>query len=265
MVIGNGTWLRQAQHVAQSVAQGALVLATLALVGATAVSLAGALPWPELSLRWGGTYVAQAGMWAQVGLSVLLVFLCIYLPANARMARLEAGHRSFTMAQEDVRRAYEIAHSADRRSVFALSSEFESLRARMDHLRRHPDLADLEPELLTLAAQMSHESRDLARVYSDDRVERARTFLRQRQQEAERMAERLRLARMTTDELRRWLADVEAEERKNHAQIRRLEADLREILPALGYEVDDARDQNVVPLGLPQTIAATARRDGPGH
>lgn len=261
MVIRDWPLWRQAQPVAQGLAQGCLVLAALGAVGATAAAALGALPWPELGLRWGGADLPQAGMWAQVGLATLLVFLCIYLPANARMARLEAGHRNFAIAQEDVRRAYEIAHSADRRSVFALSSEFESMRARLDHLRRHPDLADLEPELLTLAAQMSHESRDLARVYSDDRVARARLFLRQRQEEADRMAERLRLAHMTTQELRRWIADIEAAERRNHAQIRRLEADLREILPALGYEVDDPRDQNVVPLGLPQTQAATARRD----
>jgi septal ring factor EnvC (AmiA/AmiB activator) len=122
------------------------------------------------------------------------------------------------------------------------------MRARMEHLSRHPDLSDLEPELLALAAQMSHESRELARVYSESRVSRARAFLSQRQEEAERFAERLDLARQTCDALRRWLADIEASERANHAQLRRLEADLREILPGLGYDVDDMREQNVVTL-----------------
>lgn len=248
----------QAQRAAQGVAQALLVLATLAAVTATAAATAGALPWPEMSLRWGGAYLPDAGMWVQVGLTVLLVFLCLWLPANARMARLEAGHRSFNMSLEDVRRAYEAAHAADRRSVFALSSEFESLRARMDHLRRHPDLAELEPELLTVAAQMSHESRELARLYSDERVGRAKMFLKQRQEEAARMAERIQLARTTCDELRRWLADVEAEERRQNLQIRRLEADLREILPALGYELDEPREANVVPLGLPAAASGAA-------
>ena len=234
----------------QDAALGLLVLAALALCCASLAAWAGLIPWPDLTLGWGGAAVPQAGMWAQLGLTALVLLVCGFLPANARMRRLESGHRSFVVALDDVRQAYEIAHAADRRGVFALSSEFESLRQRMEHLRRHPDLAELEPELLTLAAQMSHEARDLARTYSDDRVERARTFLRQRQEEAARLAERVKLARMTCDELRRWIADIEAEDRKTHAQIKRLEADLREILPALGYEMDEPRE-NVVPLGLP--------------
>ena len=47
----------------------------------------------------------------------------------------------------------------------------------------HPDLGALEPEILELAAQMSRISQDLAETYSDEKVDRARTFLQQRQQE----------------------------------------------------------------------------------
>ena len=55
------------------------------------------------------------------------------------------------------------------------------------------------------------------------------------------------------DELRRWLQDVEAEERQAQTQIKRLEADLKEILPTLGYDFDleDHREQNVVQLPKP--------------
>ncbi|MFC2968339.1 hypothetical protein [Acidimangrovimonas pyrenivorans] len=70
-------------------------------------------------------------------------------------------------------RALARAHGGDREGVFALSSEFDSMRERLTHLRKHPDLSGLEPELLELAAQMSHLSRDLARVYSDEKVARA--------------------------------------------------------------------------------------------
>lgn len=108
-----------------------------------------------------------------------------------------------------------LVHNADRRSVFALSSEFEDMRKRMEHLRQHPDLSHLEPELLELAAQMSHHSRDIARVYSVERVERAKAFLKQRQEEVAQTQERLKLARHTCDELRRWSADIEAGERSN--------------------------------------------------
>lgn len=259
MYSGQVPWMRQVQRGLQGVVQVVLVAAAAGASGATVAAAAGLIPWPEMSMRWGGAYLPQAGMWAQVGVAALLVMLCLWLPANARMARLEAGHRRFTLSLEDIRRAYELAHAADRRGVFALSSEFDQLRQRMEHLRRHPDLADLEPELLTVAAQMSHESRELARLYSDDRVDRARTFLRQRQQEAARMAERLALARTTCDELRRWLTDVEVEERANNTHIRRLEADLRELLPALGYDLEELREPKVVPLGLPHS--GSARRD----
>lgn len=245
--------LRQAQHGLMVLAQVAVVAVALGLLAATVAAGLGYLPWPELSLRWGGQYIPGFGMWLQIGLTGLFLALCFFLPANARMARLEMGHRSFHMSLEDVRRAYEIAHAADRRSVFSLSSEFEAMRERMAHLKKHPDLTDLEPELLQLAAQMSLESRDLSRTYSEERVNRARTFLAQRQEEVARMADRIRLAKMTCDELRRWLRDIEASERANHAQIRRLEADLRELLPALGYDVDDIPQANVVtlPVGKP--------------
>jgi hypothetical protein len=251
----SGFW-EQAQRTGQALAQGLVVMVALAMLVATLAAALGQIPWPELSLRWGGAYVPEAGKYAQIGVTILLALLCVFLPANARMGRLERSHRSFQISLEDVRRAYEIAHAADRRQLFGLSSEFDQMRARMEHLRKHPDLAELEPELLQLAAQMSFESRDLARIYSEDRVARAKTFLTHRQQEVERLAERIRLARMTCDEMRRWLTDVEAEERKNHGQLKRLEADLREILPGLGYDVDEMREANVVSLTVPQKAGA---------
>ncbi len=83
------------------------------------------------------------------------------------------------------------------------------MRARLDHLSKHPDLSQMEPELL-----------------------------QQRQEEAHTLSERIALAAQICDELRRWMADIEAEEHKNHQQIKLLEADLNEVLPALGYSID---------------------------
>ena len=82
---------------------------------------------------------------------------------------------------------------------------------------------------------------------------RARTFLEQRQQEVQALTERLTIARRTCDELRRWLTDIAADERQAQIQLRRLEADLKEILPGLGYDFDhdDIRDANVVALPKP--------------
>lgn len=226
---------------------------TAGLAVLTLGALFGLFPWAEVSLRIGGWSPTQAGMALQLLLLLMLVALCLVLPSLRRIAALEVGHRSFRISMDDIARAYRTAHAADRAGVFALSGEFESIRQRMEVLRRHPDLGDLEPELLELAAVMSHQSRDLARIYSDTKVDRARRFLRQRQEEVDALAERLKLARQLVGELRTWLTDVEAEERQAHVQIKRLEADLRELLPALGLELGEpARgDGNVVSLPKP--------------
>lgn len=245
--------LRVALRALQSAAHGLVILLTLALIGASLLSAFGYLPWPDLHLTFGAAPLPDAGMWVQLALTALMALLCLFLPANTRMARLERSHRTFAMGLEDVAHAYRIAHATDRAGVFALSGEFESMRARLNHLRQHPDLAHLEPELLQLAAEMSFQTRDLARTYSDARVARARDFLKQRQEEVQALTDRITLARQTTDELRRWLTDIEAEERLAEQQIKRLEADLREILPQLGYalEADDPRDTTVVQLPKP--------------
>lgn len=253
METGQGAaWVPQVQRLAHGL--GLLLVAALALVtvGAVALALAGVMPWLELDARWNGAPIPDAGMWLQICLALLAVTLLVYLPAHGRVARLERSHRSFRMGLEDVTRAYHAAHAADRAGAFGLSAEYDAMRERIELLRRHPDLGHLEPELLDLAAQMSHASRDLARVYSDEKVARAKTFLEQRQQETEAFRERMAVARQTCDALKGWLQDVEADERQAAEQFRRLEADLREILPALGYDVEDTREQNVLPLTRPQ-------------
>lgn len=245
--------LRNSQDTLHALAQGVLGIVAFGLLAASLAAGFGYLPWPQLALFFAGQAVPQAGMWLQIGLTGLALVLLIYLPGSLRITRLEHSHRSFAMGMEDVARAYARAHAADRTGAFALSGEFASMRARMEHLRQHPDLQHLEPELLQLAAQMSHETRELARTYSEDKVERARSFLKQRQEEVQALTDRLGLARRTCEELRRWLQDIEAEERMAQTQLRRLEADLRDILPALGYafDLEDHRDANVVALPKP--------------
>lgn len=246
---GRAAWaLALAQHLAQAL----LLLAALALGGLIAAQAAGLVPWPGLAITWGGAALPQAGIWAEAGLTLLLALFALYLPANLRMAALERSHRRFALDMQDVARAYALAHAGDRAGVFALSGEFDAMRARMEHLRRHPDLAHLEPELLQLAAQMSFETRELARTYSDDKVARARGFLAQRQEEVQALTDRLAVARRICDDLRRWLTDIEAEERLAQAQLKRLEADLKDILPTLGYDFDhgEPAEANVVSLPL---------------
>jgi hypothetical protein len=239
--------------VAQILAQGLFITLAIILTLCSILAVFGWLPWPQIALSFGDEPVATAGMWLQLGVTAVSLLLLFYLPANTRMSRLERSHRSFAVGIEDVAHAYRRAHAADRAGVFSLSGEFDAIRARMEHLREHPDLQHLEPELLQLAAQMSHETRELARAYSDDKVARAKMFLRQRQEEVQSLTDRIEVARRTCDELRRWMQDIDTEERIAQVQLRRLEADLKEILPTLGYdiELDDIRDANVVPLPKP--------------
>ena len=240
-------------RIAQSAASALVVLATACLFVFILSCTLGFVPWPELALQHAGAPLPQAGQWALIGMASLLGTICLLLPSNSRMARLERSHRSFAIGLEDVAHAYRLAHASDRAGVFALSGEFDSVRARLEHLRNHPDLSHLEPEILQLAAQMSFVTRELAQTYSDERVNRAKTFLKQRQEEVQATTDRLAIARHTVDELRRWLTDIEAEERQAEQQIKRLEADLRDILPQLGYamEVEDPRDSTVVQLPKP--------------
>ena len=65
---------------------------------------------------------------------------------NDRVMRLENSHRSFRVTMWDVAQAYQAAHAADRDGCFRLKSEFDSVRERLEHLRRHPDLGVLEPD-----------------------------------------------------------------------------------------------------------------------
>ena len=217
------------------------VLAALALLGATALAAAGVLPWLDMQLSFGGTVYANAGIAVQSGVTVLMVLLCFYLPTNARVMALENSHRRFHLGMSDVAQAYATAHAADRAGMFQIQSEFDAVRERLTYMREHPDLETMEPQIMEVAAQMSFISRELADIYSDDKVERARAFLKQRQQEVELFNRRIDNAKAVTRRLKQWAQDVEMEESIAVSQLDRMREDLRDILPELGYhEVADS-------------------------
>lgn len=225
-----------------------LAAATLAMVALTGAAFAGAVPFLDLPLAWDGAPVPQAGMWAQVGLTALLLVLIGFLPSNARVRRLEVTNRDFALSMADVARAYDHVHAADREGAFLMEREFDAMRERMDWMRRHPDLGDLEHDVLQVAAQMSVESRELAEIYSDEKVERARTFLRQRQREVEDYRERIAMAQATVGELRRWMQSVSVDEGLAEKQLERLRRDLAEVTDAMALTGHD-RPENVVAMG----------------
>lgn len=224
-----------------------LALAALAALAASALSALGLVPWISLSAGLGGAAHPQAGMVAQVGGTALLCLLVAFLPANGRMLALERSHRDFRMTMADVASAYHAAHLADRKGAFALSSEFDQVRERIEYLRAHPDLKLLEADVLTLAAQMSQQSHRLAQVYAEPKVARARDFLAQRQQEAEDQQARIAQGLQACREIMRWTSQVELAEATVASQLQQLEEQLGVALPALGLRLDGARDAQAAP------------------
>lgn len=243
------------QYLMQRLALAIFVLSALALLGASVMAALGQWNWISLPLTYGNVVVDNAGMYAQLGLTVLAVGLCFFLPSNRRIMQLENSHRRFAVGMEDVARAYAAVHAADRNHAFQLSSEFDAVRERLAYLRDHPDLSMLEPAVLELAAQMSHISRELAAVYADDKLDRARSFLKERQQEIELFNSRLEQAKAISTDLKHWLHEVELEESVAVAQLERLKAEMHEILPELGLERQVRTDISAVDnsvMGLPK-------------
>ncbi len=208
-------------------------------IALTVASFMGFLPWLKLEIMT-VTGSVDLGPALQVGLTVLAVLFLGLIPSSFRVMSLENSHRDFMITMEDVHKAYLLAHAEDRAGVFNMASEFDSVRERIDFMRNHPDLDKLEPEVLEVASQMSHISRDLADVYSDEKVQRARAVLRQRQVELEQFNDQLFNARKRSDEIKRWSDQLEAETNISRQQLAVLKSDLGELLPALGLQLTAA-------------------------
>lgn len=148
----------------------------------------------------------------------------------------------------DVSRAYGAVHAADRGDTFRISSEFDAVRERLAYLRDHPDLSTLEPAVLEIAAQMSYVSKELAQVYSDERITRARGFLEQRQFELDQFNARLDQAKVASTEMKHWLHEIELKESVAAAQLDRLRDELKDVLPKLGLETVVRKDDTVVEM-----------------
>jgi hypothetical protein len=226
-------WIYLSQVIVQRLTLASLLFLAAASSTWCIAAAVGVAPWLQLAVGLGGEALVDAGRAVQLALTLFVLGLCYFVPMSDRVLRLENSHRVFKVTMWDVAQAYQAAHAADRDGAFQLKREFDSVRERLGYLRQHPDLGKLEPEILEMAAQMSHESRELAEIYSTERVERARQFLRQRQDEAEQMQTRVQTAHMACRELKCWLEQVEANEEMAHSEVARLKAELQELLPAL--------------------------------
>lgn len=223
--------LSAVQSIFQAVSLAWITVAAIALLTSSVLAGFGILPWANLSLAFNGVQVEHAGLYAQLALTALVVSLCFFLPTNRRVMRLEHAHHRFALRMEDVARAYALAHAEDRRGLFHANSEFDAVKERMMHLRAHPDLEGLEPDILEVAAQMSRISCDLAETYANEKVDRARDFLVQRQREADVFQERLDHAKALHMDIHQWANRLELDEAVAQSQLDRLIADLEDILP----------------------------------
>jgi len=222
------------------------VMSMVALVGSTLMlsiwtisAFLGVAPWLSLLAGVQSEQLVDFGPQVQLCLTLLGVALISFLPSSIRVMRLEANHRSFELSTQDVAKAYMISHAADRDGAFASVDEFDGMRDRLAHLRKHPDLTHLEPEILELAAKMSFQSRDIAQIYSSEKIGRAKAFLSQRQEEIERFENLVMAASEQAKSLRSWMSRLDASEAETHRQIERLKGDLIEILPILRIDITE--------------------------
>lgn len=215
----------------------------------TVLASFGALPWLEIPIFFSGSPVEHAGMLTQTAITILLISVCFLAPTNYRVMKLEQAHHTFSIRMEDVARAYRFAHADDRKGLFHCRSEFDSVKERINHLNAHPDLTDLEPDIMEIAAQMSHVSQELAQTYSDERVERACDFLRQRQDEISRFEDRIDHAKAIHADIRQWANKIELDEAVARSQLARLIEDLNSVLPEIaGDELNRLRQDDVIPM-----------------
>jgi hypothetical protein len=240
-------------RVLHSVSMVLILVIGLAAIGLTAASAFGVTPWLTFSATFGEFTYPQAGMITQIIATIILASLFFFMPSAGRILSLERSHRNFRLSMEDVARAYHVCHTADRSGIFTMSSEFDAVRERLAYLRDHPDLDSLEPQVLEIAAQMSHQSRELADIYNVEKVARAKMFLHQRQQEAERQQQLIIEAHHALRDIRQWSQQVELEESVVASQLSQLQEQLDATLPALGYTLGN-QSADIVPL--PQKPAA---------
>lgn len=221
--------LSQTASFAQTLAMALVALAAAVSLIATILAFTGHLPWPAISVSYGTADLPWFGQALQIGVTALLVLLVATFPAAHRVMRLETSHRRFEIGMDDITRAYRAAHMADRAEMFGMHREFDAVRERYKHLRDLPELADIDAELLTVAAQMSEQSRELAQTFSDEKVARAKDSLKQRLRDTETLQTRIQGAHAAIREIRRLMDEVDIEESTVAAQMQRLREELAEL------------------------------------
>lgn len=223
-------------NLIQLCAAGLLGLTAFAMLIVTILSAVGVLPWLEITATFGAAPVPWAGHAVQIGGTVLLIVLTSYLPSSLRVVRLENAHRQFEIDMDDITRAYRAAHIADRAETFKMQREFDAVRERYRYLKEQPDFEEMDDMLLTIAAQMSEQSSELAHKFSDKRVERLQESLRHRRQDVDALLDRSLMLRKKAAKLKALSDSVEDDEARAIANLMAAKDDVKST-PAAGSRV----------------------------
>lgn len=229
-------------------ATAVLSCAVLAVGAYTLLCLVGIAPWLQLPVTFGETTYEYGGMVVQIALTALLLCLLAYLPGVSRVLQLEQSHRSFSLTLEDIARAFDACHSAERKGVFTLDREHDAVMERFAYLKAHPELDGIADDLLEIVAKMSFESKKYGKKYSDKKVKKLRKALRKMDQELDR--KEYQNQQMTT-----WVPQLEAElnrlSKRQTSTVKQYD-ELMQRITALWEKVQRKREEapeNVVPMG----------------
>ncbi len=205
------------------------------------LSWAEIVPWPVLNVTLSDGSVHNAVPYLGAAISFIGIVMLALVPGSKRVLTLEQTHREFKMTMDDVAGAFYAAFTADRDGIFKIKGEFDAIRARHEYLKSLPNLPSLEPDILLQAAQMSYVSEELARAYGTDAVERARDFLKSRQDEINRFSALLKSEEAELPVIRDLALTLRDQDRMNHETRNRLDEQLRELVAPLGYVKETAR------------------------
>lgn len=229
--------------------------ATILLYGILVLSIAGWLA----ALTGGSTLPTLPLTIVFIGTVNLVPLFCIvpgllaaamltFIPSGKRLMKLELSHRSFQTGMEDVRQAFYIAFTADRNGMFRLTEQFDAVSERIRFLKNHEELQNKEPEILTLAAQMSFEARELAARFSTENVTRANGIIAERLAEVEAVEALITTIEQTKANAKRTLARLATIKGTAALQLETDMSELETLLGPYGFVRQPVPETNVVTM-----------------
>ena len=154
-------------------------------------------------------------------LTYSLLSLARLLGGYRFMLEFHLERRDFSLQLEDVQEAFATLFAYDREGVFTLPGEYDAIRERIRAARNHPDLLQMNGEVLEVAAELSYVLRDLAATYSTERVKDARDAIKTAHQRVAELEERVKIIKAVEEEVRREVVPLEMDKSIAESELRR--------------------------------------------